>query len=131
MTTLEYIYCDEFEKDLEKLAKRYRTIHKDFELFKIHTLDCHGSEEWKNLGIPKVTGGCGNYFNTYKVRNFRCISLKQKGCRSGIRIIFIHIPLNNKVYFVEMYCKNDSENNDSARLQRIIQKILNNFSCAL
>lgn len=59
----------------------------------------------------------------YKVKSFRCASLKGKGSRSGIRLIYAFIEDACSVVFIEIYHKNRKENEDKARIFRNFQEI--------
>jgi len=75
----EIIYLPEFDRDLKKLVKKYKTLEDDLRIFKKNQLylfhkegiDNKGTVQISNLGIdnPKI----------YKVRKFACRSLKGKG----------------------------------------------------
>ena len=55
-----------------------------------------------------------------KVRKIACKSLKGRGVNSGLRLIYAHFELERKIVLIELYHKNDKENEDR-------QRILNNF----
>ena len=110
---------DGFSKDLKKLMKRYRSLEEDLEifikaqLFAFHKLqiDNHGLFPVNNLGFesPQV----------YKAKKFACKSLKGKGAKSGICIIYAHIPENDEIFLVQIYSKNDRENEDRERVKKL------------
>ena len=102
--------------------KKYRSLEEDLEifikaqLFPFHKLqiDNHGLFPINNLGFdsPQV----------YKAKKFACKALKGKGVRSGIRVIYAYIPEKDEVYLIEIYSKNDKENEDKERVEKL-------FSC--
>jgi len=110
---------DCFSKDLKKLLKKYRSLEEDLEvfikaqLFAFHKLqiDNHGLFPINNLGFesPQV----------YKAKKFACKSLKGKGAKSGIRIIYAYIPENDEIILIEVYSKNDKENEDRERIKKL------------
>lgn len=110
---------DGFTKDLKKLLKRYRSLEEDLEifikaqLFAFHKLqiDNHGLFVINNLGFksPQV----------FKAKKFACKSLKGKGAKSGIRIVYAHIPENDEILLIEIYSKNDKENEDRERIKKL------------
>lgn len=112
---------DGFSKDLKKLIKKYRSLEEDLEifikaqLFAYHKLqvDNHGVFPINNLGFesPQV----------YKAKKFACKSLKGKGAKSGIRIIYAHIPENDEIFLIEIYSKSDKENEDRERIKMLFQ----------
>ncbi len=113
---------DGFTKDLKKLMKRYRSLEEDLEvfikaqLFAFHKLqiDNHGLFPINNLGFesPQV----------YKAKKFACKSLKGKGAKSGMRIIYAYIPENDEIFLIEIYSKNDKENEDRERIKGLFFK---------
>ncbi|MEJ7679201.1 MAG: hypothetical protein WKG06_15370 [Segetibacter sp.] len=55
-----------------------------------------------------------------KVKKIACKALKGRGVNSGLRLIYAHFEEEQKITFIELYHKNDKENEDK-------QRILNNF----
>lgn len=51
-----------------------------------------------------------------KVKKIACRSLKGRGVNSGLRLIYAHFPDEKKITFIELYHKNDKENEDKARI---------------
>ena len=92
----------EFTRDLKKLKKRYRTIEDDLEIL-IHTLlfafhklqiDVDGVKRIDNLGPMR--------FPVYKVKKFACKSLKGKGARTGLRLIYAYDVDNDCIELIEI-----------------------------
>jgi len=52
----------------------------------------------------------------YKLKHFRCKSLKGKGSRSGIRVIYAYQQDKDKVTLIEVYHKNKQENENRERI---------------
>jgi mRNA-degrading endonuclease RelE of RelBE toxin-antitoxin system len=106
----------EFSKDLKNLLKKYRTLNEDLEMVK-KVLEVTPQERppfsfrIDNLGL----GTC-----IIKVKKIACKALKGRGVNSGLRLIYAHFEAEQKITFVELYHKNDKENEDK-------QRILNNF----
>ena len=51
-----------------------------------------------------------------KVKKVACKALKGRGVNSGLRLIYAYFPDENKITFVELYHKNDKENEDRNRI---------------
>ena len=106
----------EFDKDLNRLQKKFRTLEEDLQVFidrqlkLLHKLgqDNRGCVQMADLGIA--------YPHIYKARKFACKSLKGKGVASGIRVIYAHYPQEDAIEFVEIYYKGDKENEDRVRI---------------
>ena len=107
---------DEFKKDLKKLLRKYRSLNDDLEVVK-KVLKVEPNERppfsyrIDGLGI----GTC-----VIKVKKIACKSLKGRGVNSGLRLIYAYFEIEQRVVFVELYHKNNKENEDRER-------ILNNF----
>jgi hypothetical protein len=106
----------EFKKDLKSLLKRFRTLDEDLAVVK-QVLEVMPNERptfsfrIDNLGIETCI---------IKVKKIACKALKGRGVNSGLRLVYAHFPLEQRVVFVELYHKSDKENEDR-------QRILENF----
>jgi mRNA-degrading endonuclease YafQ of YafQ-DinJ toxin-antitoxin module len=106
----------EFEKDLKNLLKKYRTLKDDLEVVK-KVLEVLPKERppfsfrIDNLGLETCV---------IKVKKIACKALKGRGVDSGLRLIYAHFEAEQKITFIELYHKNDKENDDR-------QRILSNF----
>jgi len=113
---MEFRELQEFKKDFKKLLKKYRTLKDDFEVVK------------KVLNIkPEARppfsfqiDGLGIETCVIKVKKIACKALKGKGVNSGLRLIYAHFIESGEIIFIELYHKNDKENEDR-------QRIINNF----
>ena len=106
----------EFDKDLKQLVKKYRTLNDD--LFEITTILKKKPDERppfsfriNNLGLETCV---------IKVKKIACKALKGRGVNSGLRLIYAYFEAEQKITFIELYHKNDKENEDK-------QRILENF----
>ena len=106
----------EFNKDLKNLLKKYRTLNEDLEVVK-KVLEVTPQERppfsfrIDNLGLETCV---------IKVKKIACKALKGRGVNSGLRLIYAHFEVEQKIIFIEIYHKNDKENEDK-------QRIINNF----
>jgi hypothetical protein len=102
----------EFKKDLKLLLKKYRTLHDDLNIVK-KVLSISPDERppfsfrIDQLGIKTCV---------IKVRKIACKSLKGKGVNSGLRLVYAYFPDEQKITFVELYHKNDKDNEDRNRI---------------
>ena len=106
----------EFQRDLKKLSKKYKTLPKDLEIFINNQLKLLHKLKIDNGGVVRVSDLGINYPEIYKARKFACKSLKGTGSRSGIRITYTYYPDQDKIEFVEIYYKGDQENEDKPRI---------------
>ena len=107
----------EFNKDLKSLLKKYRTLKEDLEVVK-KVLEVTPQERppfsfrIDNLGLETCV---------IKVKKIACKALKGRGVNSGLRLIYAHFEVEQKITFIEIYHKNDKANEDK-------QRIINNFT---
>lgn len=111
--SLEFVMLPEFDRELKKLRKKYKTLDDDLENFK----------KILKASLPAPPGtfrianlGKGVDDPIYKVKHFRCRALKGKGNRSGIRVIYAYEESIDKITFIEIYHKNMKENEDRERI---------------
>lgn len=107
----------EFEKDFKKLAKRFRTLDDDLEVFIKTQLNLCHKLKLDNKGIFQITGLGMDYPKIYKAVKFACKSLKGRGSDSGIRIIYAYYEKEDIIEFIEIYFKADKENEDKERIK--------------
>jgi len=102
----------EFKRDLKKLLKKYRTLNTDLDVLK-KVLEFYPSERppfsfcIDNLGLETCV---------IKVKKIACRALKGRGVNSGLRLIYAHFKEEEKIIFIELYHKNDKENEDRQRI---------------
>ncbi len=102
----------EFKKDLKNLLKKYRTLHDDLDVVK-KVLEVAPQERAPfsfridNLGLETCV---------IKVKKIACKALKGRGVNSGLRLIYAHFEEEKKLVFIELYHKNDKENEDRERI---------------
>ena len=102
----------EFKKDLKNLLKKYRTLNDDLEVVKrvlavIPNERPPFSFRMDNLGLKTCI---------IKVKKIACKALKGRGVNSGLRLVYAHFPDEQKITFIELYHKNEKENEDKTRI---------------
>jgi len=112
MNNIEFDELSEFKKDLKDLLKKYKTLKEDLEVVKLDLNDEPGegppfSFRINNLGIETCI---------IKVKKIACKALKGRGVNSGFRLIYAHYPDEQKITFIELYHKNDKENENRKRI---------------
>ena len=105
-----------YQKDLKGLLRKYRTLNDDMDVVK-KVLEVFPDERppfsfrIDNLGLETCV---------IKVKKIACKALKGRGVNSGLRLIYAHFEKEQRITFIELYHKNDKENEDKER-------IINNF----
>jgi len=109
---MEFDQLTAFEKDLKNLLKKYRTLNDD--LAEVKTILKKRPDERPpfsfcidNLGLETCI---------IKVKKIACKALKGKGVNSGLRLVYAYFPEQQKITFIELYHKNDKENEDRERI---------------
>ena len=106
----------EFTKDLKILLKKLRTLTEDLAVVR-KVLEISPDERppfsFRIEGLKLST--C-----VIKVKKIACRSLKGRGVNSGLRLIYALFKEEGKIIFIELYHKNEKENEDR-------QRIINNF----
>ena len=112
----------EFEKDLKRLLKRFKTIEDDLETFIEKELFLYHKLSIDNKGIFQIPGLPVKDIKVYKAKKFACRSLKGKGVQSGIRVIYTYFEDKDTIELIEIYYKGDKENEDKERISRYYLK---------
>jgi mRNA-degrading endonuclease RelE of RelBE toxin-antitoxin system len=106
----------EFEKDLKRLLKKFRTLNSDLE--DVKTILRSKPDERPpysfridNMGITTCV---------IKIKKITSDSMKGRGVNSGFRLVYAWFKDEQKIIFIELYHKSEKENEDR-------QRILENF----
>ena len=109
---MEFCCLPEFKKDFKKLLKKYLSLEKDLNILK-QLLDKHPE------GYPPIIfpiSDLGIKTKVFKVKKFRCRSLKGSGSNSGIRITYALFEEEKKIEFIEIYFKANQSNHNKERI---------------
>lgn len=114
---------NEFDRELKSLSKRFVTLTQDLDTFiRAQLALCH-KQGVDNKGIVKLHSHQGGNVGIYKARKFACRSLKGRGSRSGIRIIYSYDLSTDHIEFIEIYFKGDKPNEDRARISAYLSRL--------
>jgi len=109
---MKFEELSEFNLDLKSLIKKYRTLQQDLVVVKM-VLEILPDERppfsyrIDNLGLKTCF---------IKVKKIACKALKGRGINSGLRLVYAYFSESQKIIFIELYHKNDKENEDRARI---------------
>lgn len=106
----------EFERDIRRLLKRFKTIEDDLEIFIEKQLFLYHKLKVDNKGIFQITGLPMEIPEVYKAKKFACKSLKGRGVQSGIRVTYAYDEEKDKIVLIEIYFKGDKANEDKDRI---------------
>ena len=106
----------EFEKDLKRLTKKFRSLPDDLDLFIKTQLVGFHKLGIDNGGIFQITDlGIASH-TIFKARKFACKSLKGRGVMSGIRVIYVYDARQDSVELIEIYYKGEKASEDRQRI---------------
>lgn len=106
----------EFEKDIRRLLKKFKTLEDDLEVFIKNELNLYHKLKIDTRGIFQIPGLQIEDPKIYKAKKFACRSLKGKGVQSGIRVIYAYFEENDKIELIEIYYKSDKKSEDKERI---------------
>ncbi len=100
----------EFEKDLKQLSKKYRTLQDDLLVIQ-QVLDVSPDER------PPFSfriDGLGIESCIIKVKKMACRSLKGRGVKTGLRLVYAYFEYEERIVFIELFHKSDKglQNNE-------------------
>lgn len=120
--TISYGQTEEFKKDFKKLLKKYRSLEEDLALAKVAAIELFHIKKINNLSVFPIQGCCTNEVLICKLKKFACKTLKGRGSKSGIRIIYAFHSKIFSVDFIEIYFKADQENENRERIKQYLDK---------
>jgi mRNA-degrading endonuclease YafQ of YafQ-DinJ toxin-antitoxin module len=106
----------EFKKDLKRLLKKFRTLEDDLQTFIQKQLSLYHKLRIDNKGIFPISDLGTSYPKIFKAKKFACRSLKGKGAKSGIRVIYAYFDQEDVIELIEIYYKGEKENEDRNRI---------------
>ncbi len=119
-TAISYGQTEEFKKDFKKLLKKYRSLEEDLTLAKIAAIELFHLKKINNASVFPIPGCCTGEILICKLKKFACKTLKGRGSKSGIRIIYAFHVKTLRVDFIEIYFKADQENENRERIKKYI-----------
>ena len=102
----------EFNHDLKQLLKRYRSLKDDLRVLTKYLAISPSALPPTSFRVSNLRTRC----EIVKVKKFACKSLKGKGARSGVRLVYAFHQAEQKIVFLEIYYKGDKANEDRGRI---------------
>ncbi len=119
---IRYFEAQSFGKEFKKLQRKFRTLPEDFRVARKNAIELFHIKNIDNKSVELIPGFKNDRFQIYKLRKFACKSLKGRGVRSGIRIIYAFDPAKMRVTFLEIYFKGDGrDNEDKNKIEEFLQ----------
>lgn len=120
---INYGETPEFQKDFKRLQKRFKSLEEDFKLVKIAAIELYHIQKINNLSVFPIQGFCTEKIQVCKIKKFACKTLKGKGSKSGIRVIYAYHDETFKIDFIEIYYKGDKENENRERIKEYLKNL--------
>ena len=120
---MNYDKISQFERNFKKLKKKFRSLPQDLEIVKVNAIELYHIIGIDNEGVFSIPKFCSDRVKVYKLRKFACRTLKSRGSKSGIRLIYAFYPKQKKVVFLEIYFKGDKVNEDKTRIKEYLKSI--------
>ena len=121
MTKFQYEPEKEFQKKFKKLAKKFRTLEEDLEVAKKNAIELYHDKNVDNDSVELITKINNESIMICKLKKFACKSLKGKGVKSGIRIIYAFKADCLTVHLIEIYFKPNQANEDKDLIKKFIR----------
>ncbi len=119
---ISYHETQSFGKEFKKLQRKFRTLPEDFKVAQENAIELFHIKNIDNKCIELIAGFKNDRFQIYKLRKFACKSLKGRGVRSGIRIIYALDSVKMNITFLEIYFKGDGrDNEDKNKIEKFLQ----------
>jgi len=104
----------EYDKDFKRLFKKHPTLNDDIEYVKSVLSVKPDARPPFSFRID----GLGITTCVIKVKKIASDSFKGKGVNSGFRLIYAYFKQEERIIFIELYHKNEKENEDRERILR-------------
>lgn len=120
--TINYSETSEFVRDFKKLLKKFSSLNDDMNIVKKFRIELFHIQKIDNESIFEIErAGNGENLRFFKIKKFQCKSLKGRGSKSGIRVIYAFYCQSFKVDFIEIYFKGEKENEDRERIKKYLK----------
>lgn len=114
MSRIAFEELPEFNSDLKRLLKKYRSLNDDLEVLR----KVLNAEPDENPPFSFRIPGLKIQTCVIKIKKVACKSLKGRGVNSGLRVVYAYYKEEQKIVFAEIYHKSEKENEDSERITK-------------
>jgi len=109
---MTFVELPEFKKDLKRMSKKYKTINEDLAVVKSVLQIFPGERPPFSFRIDNLH----HETTIIKVKKIASKSIKGKGVNTGLRLIYAYFPKTDKIVLIEIYHKNEKENENRERI---------------
>ena len=112
---MQFKFTNEFEKELKKLKRRFRSLDSDIALVKQIINKFPVGEDSRHAHILKV-----NQARNLFIIKRRLVSKTTK--HNDFRIVYIYNKITNTIIFIEIYFKGMKNNHNLKRVEEVWQE---------
>ena len=112
----DIFFIPEFENDSRELAEKFETLGYDLKVFIEIGLKLYHDLKIDNEGIKPIYDSNVRKAKIYEAGKFACRSLKGRGAKSGIKVIYAHFEEEKRIELIEIFYKEDKESEDKERI---------------
>ena len=122
---MNFDYSPEFQKDLKRLTKKWRSLPRDIESVERDILPLY--VEQKGVDIIRLREA---FFGGYKAAVLRTtadaevikmrLDCESLGTNSKTRLVFVAVKTEGTIRFVELYAKNEKAREDLTRYRKYL-----------
>ena len=121
---MNYSETPEFARDFKRLLTKFPSLAEDLAIVKQYDIELFHCQKIDRRGIFKIeNAGNDENLQFFKIKKFACKSLKGRGSKSGIRVIYAFHCAKLKIDFIEIYFKGEKTNEDRERIRAYLKKI--------
>jgi hypothetical protein len=124
MNQIIYKSTSNFDKDLKRLLKKFKTLETDIEIVKKNAIELFHLLKIDNNSIKLIPDFCSKELQICKIKKFACKALKGRGVHSGIRIIYAYCVSTKTINFIEIYFKGEAENENKERIKEYLDFLI-------
>ena len=114
----EILFVPEFEKDVISLKSKFETLGNDLKVFIEIALKLYHDLKVDNEGIRVLKNLNAKTGKVYEAVKFACRSIKGKGARSGIRVVYAYFESEKRIELIEIYYQEDKDSEDKERISK-------------
>ena len=118
---MNYEETEKFVRDFKKLLKKFPSLEEDLNVNKQYRIELFHCKEIDSGSIFEIQDASNTAdLRFFKVKKFQCKSLKGRGSKNGIRVIYAYYPTEQKIIFLKIYFKANQENKKKERITDFI-----------
>lgn len=115
---MEFEELKEFQKDVKKLKKKFRSLDDDIKTLK----KVLAVEPNQRPPFSYEISGLGIVDCVIKVKKIACRSLKGKGVNTGLRLVYAYFEEEENILLIELYFKADQANENRERILKYLKE---------